>query len=236
MKKLLITLTLLPIFLFGQTATFRADSTHLWYEVGQVRSSYDQALEMEWIIRGQSIHFGSKPIEIIPESNRIDTVFYKQNKRAKWDTFLCVIKEPLSYRFVYNDCCDAFYVFGDGKGYLKGEVIFELTEKPTSKTYLGTLGESGILVRSLSSDTLKPVCRSPMNPNIYSVTFSEIKICKDSTGCREGTCLFVKDDAEPNYDFGFKTVSCKTSFLYMPLGTKPLELIFDPKTNKVLIK
>ena len=142
----------------------------------------------------------------------------------------------MNYRFVYNACCDVFYVFMDTRGYIVGNVKFALTQNPEKKTYLGELGETGILVKSSSNDTLKPLCRSPMSPNIYPIKFSEIKICKDTTGCREGTCLFVKDGAELNYDFGFKTISCKADFLYMPLSRDPLLVIYDPKTGSIVLK
>ena len=223
-------------FLFAQTATFRADSTFLWYNVGQNRDNYERAMEMEWKIRGQTIHFGSAPVKIIPDANRIDTVFYHQHAKAKWDTFICIIKKPLHYKFIYNECCDAFYVEKDSsRSFLRGSVIFKMTQKPADKIYLGTLGEGGILIKSLSTDTLFPICTSPMSPDIYTVSFREIKICKDTTNCREGTCLFVKDGADPDFDFGFKTISTKTEFLFMPLG-EPLIVIFDAKSGKIILR
>jgi hypothetical protein len=234
MKQLIIVLTFLPTILLGQTAMFYADTTDLWQDAGQRRDRLERIMEMEWRIKGQVLHFGSKPIVVKPDANEIDTLFYRQSNSAKWDTIVCNIKEPLTYKFVYNVCCDGFNVAGPDGKFIIGKVNFRLTGKQNNKTFLGTLGEAGILTNVNTTETLLPGCRSAMSPNIYLVSFKEIRICNDSLICKEDICLFEKGKKELNYEFKFKTISSKVNFLFMPLSS-PIQITYDTKSGKVTI-
>jgi hypothetical protein len=73
---------MLPSVLFGQTATFLADTT-LFYTVKDSRKDiYDKIMEAEWEINGQTLHYGSKPIAIATD-HMLDTILYKQKKIPK---------------------------------------------------------------------------------------------------------------------------------------------------------
>jgi hypothetical protein len=204
---------------------------------GRNQELFDRAMEMEWKINGQTLHFGSKPIEVKPDSTTIDTIFYRRNLKSQWDTILCNIREPKNYLFVYNDCCDAFDV---QDAILRrrtiGKVIFKLTEK-NKNVFLGTLGESGVLINyPATTDTLVPICNSPMPPNIYQVTFSTIKICNDTVNCDYWICLSDEEEKKYNNAFGSRTVSEKMNIHYVALDNEPLLVIYDPKTNKITLK
>ena len=225
MRKVIFILTFFPTALFGQVATFWADT---------IRIDDGRILEAEWKINGQTLHYGSKPIEVRID-NIIDTILFKQFKTTKWDTLICIIAEPLNYTFQYNMCCGGFDVFENDKR-ISGTVIFIIKNFNKKIKYLGQLEGAGILLNHHSNDTLKPICWSPMLPNIYSIALSEIEICKDTTNCNEEICLYEKGNSEPNYSFGFKTISRKFNCLYLPLSSHPIKVIYDRKTEKIKIE
>lgn len=233
--KLLLILTILPAILWGQTAIFYADTTDLRMYTGRNDDHFKRVMEMEWRINGQILRFGSKPIKIKPDPNKIDTLFYKQNKNAKWDTIICNIKEPLKYKFIYNTCCDGFNIAGTDNKFFQGKINFRLTGQ-TNKTFLGTLGEVGMLITTKTTDTLLPGCRSAMSPNIYWVNFKEIRECGDLSVCKEDICLSEEGKEELNYEFKYSTISQKIKILFMPLSNDPLQIIYNTKTDKITIK
>lgn len=191
---------------------------------------------MEWQINGQTLHFGSKPILINPDPNKTDTLLYKQNDEAKWDTIICNVKEPLAYKFIYNTCCDGFNVSGPDDEFLAGKVNFRLVGRQNDESFLGTLGEAGIIVTTDTKDTLSPRCRSAMSPNIYSLSFKEVKICSDTLICKEAICLLEKDKEELNYEFKFKTISNKMKILFMPLSSEPIQVTYNIESDKITVK
>jgi hypothetical protein len=221
--------------MFGQSANFFADTTLAWRDAGQNQKEKELLMEMEWRINGQTLHFGSKPIEIKINQNKTDTLFYKQNNKAQWDTIICKINEPKTYKFIYNTCCGGFDI-ADERGRIFGQVNFKIEGQANKRVYLGTLGEVGLIVKTTTTDTLRPGCRSAMSPNIYQLKFSEIEICKDTSSCFEGTCLYEKGKNELNYDFGYRTISKKINFLFMPLSRKPIQIIYNSKTDKIKIE
>jgi hypothetical protein len=235
MKQLIIILTILPTILWGQTATFHADTTDLWQGAGQRRDVHERIMEMEWRIRGQVLRFGSKPIVVKTDPNKIDTLFYKQNSNAKWDTIVCNVNEPLTYKFVYNECCGGFNVAGPDSKFIVGKVNFRIIGKQANKRFLGTLGETGVLADVNTTSTLSPGCRSAMSPNIYLVSFKEIRICSDSLICKEDICLFEIGKNELNYEFKFETISSKINFLFLPLSSVPIQVTYDTKSDTVTI-
>ena len=121
------------------------------------------------------------------------------------------------------------------KKLIQGKIVYEI-KNPDNKTYLGTLGETGRIVTYQDTDTLNVECRSAMSPNVYKITFSQIETCKDSLNCNEGMCLQEKGKDEPNWDYGFKTVSTIIDFIFMPLKSDPLIIVYDPKTDAIKIK
>lgn len=232
---LLIILIILPTILWGQSATFYADTTDLRMYTGYNKDLLKRVMEMEWRIGGHVLRFGSKPIKIKPDPNKIDTLFYKQNKNARWDTIICNIKEPLTYKFVYNTCCDGFNIAGTDNKFFNGKINFRLTGQ-TNKMFLGTLGEAGVLVTMKTTDTLLPGFRSAMSPNIYWVSFQEIKACGDPSVCKEDICLSEKGKKELNCEFKYRIISSKMKILFMPLSNDPLQVTYSTTTDKITIR
>ena len=233
MRYIIFILTIFPTVLFGQTAIFSADTTRFF---GETRKDiYDKIMEAEWRINGQTLHYGSKPITIKTD-NILDTILYRQRYNSKVDTIVCNINRSGNFKFYYNECCGGFNIADETGKFIIGSIIFSIQGQNNKMKYLGTLGETGILVNSTSKDTLKTGCRSAMSPNVYQITFSQIEICKDTIDCKEGTCLFEKGKVELNYEFGFKTISKKIDCLFLPLSNKPIKVAYDPRTDKIRIE
>ncbi|MCG8575232.1 MAG: hypothetical protein MI810_10140 [Flavobacteriales bacterium] len=221
-----------------QFAEFKTDTNRFihYYDYGDGQGRLPPEItEQYWLINGQKMTYGSGTIKVKVDANKLDTILYMGYRRSAFDTIICNISEAKSYTFYHNDCCGAFDVQDDATGkFIRGQVIYQLKSASKSNTYLGTLGEAGILV-SKQTDTLKVHCRSAMSPNTYPISFRQIEICRDSL-CKEGICLQEEGKGEPNWDFGYKTISTKMSFLFMPLKSKPLIIIYDPKTDSIEIK
>ena len=218
-------------------AEFSADSSKLMKYTGHRQELIKEVMEMKWKINGQEFYFGSSPVKVFPNPDKLDTLFYKPNKKARWDTIICNVTIPEKYQFVYNICCDGFNVrkLTNNKS-IEGRVVVELNKEPIDILYLCTLGESGILPKSGVIDTLYNVCGSAMSTNIYWLTLKEIVVCKDSVNCTEETCLIESEYEVPKYDFGYNTTSTILNFNYMPLGNGILNILFDNETNEVIIK
>lgn len=235
LRSVIFIVVIMPTFLFGQSATFSADTMRFFRDKFNRRDIYDKIMESEWKIDGRTLRYGSAPI-VVKTDNRIDTILFRQFKTSKWDTLICNISEAKNYKFQYNECCGAFNVSDETNKFIIGSVNFKLKGKTKNRYYLGTLGETGIRVTSQHNDTLKPGCRSAMSPNVYWLTFGEIEPCKDSLHCYEVTCLYEKGKDELNYEYGYKTMSCKLKILYLPLSIKPITVIYDPKSDSVKIQ
>ena len=220
-------------FSFGQTAIFSADTTRFFSETR--KDIYDKIMEAEWKINGLTLHYGSKPI-IIKTDNIPDTLLYRQRNNSKVDTILCNISQSGNFKFYYNECCGGFNIADEKGKFIIGSIIFSIQGQDNKNKYLGTLGETGILVNSASKDTLKTGCRSAMSPNVYQITFSQIEICKDVINCKEETCLFEKGKEELNYDFGYKTISKKIECLFLPLSNQPIKMTYEPRTDRIRIE
>ena len=232
-RNIIFILIIFPTVLFGQTATFSADTTRFFSEIK--KDIFDKIMEAEWRINGQTLHYGSKPITVKTD-NILDTILYRQRNNSKVDTILCNINKAGNFKFYYNVCCGGFNIADETGKFIIGSVIFSIQGQNNKQKYLGTLGETGILVHSASKDTLETGCRSAMSPNIYQITFSQIEICTEKVNCKEGTCLYEKDKEELNYEFGYKTISKKIDCLFLPLSNQPIEVIYDPKTDRIRIE
>lgn len=233
MKNIIFILTIIPTVLFGQTATFSADTTRFFRETR--KDIYNKIMEAEWKINGQTLHYGSKPITINTD-NILDTILYTQRSNSKVDTIVCNINVAGDFKFYYNECCGRFNIADETGIFFNGSIIFSIKGQDNKKSYLGTLGETGIHVNSTTRDTLKTACRSAMSPNVYQLTFSQIEVCKDTINCIERTCLFEKGKEEMNYEFGYKTISKKIDCLFLPLSNQPIKVTFDPRTDKAWIE
>ncbi|HOX83463.1 MAG TPA: hypothetical protein PLJ60_14380 [Chryseolinea sp.] len=217
-------------------ARFFADTTNLWQYVGQNKSHLNEVLEMEWRMSGQVLHFGSEPMVINPDPEKIDTLFYKQNKNAKWDTLICNIKEPLMYKFIYNACCGGFNVLDENDKPIEGKVNFKFIGKQNHKSFLGTLGESGILVKANVVNTLSPGCRSAMAPNIYSLGFKEIRVCTSTLNCIEEICLYEEGKKDLNYEFRYQAISDKLEIHFIPMSNEPIEVTYNARFDTLSIR
>lgn len=192
---------------------------------------------MQWILNGQPLSYALPSVKIIPNPDKIDTLLFKAKPAAKWDTIYCNIKEAGKYQFTYNECCGGFDLRNQSNNMREiGEVAFKINN-PGNKAYLGTLGESGlILSQKVKEVKVKPACRSAMSPNIYHVTLQEVVICSDTLGCENDICLYKENQDDQDYNFWYKPISVKANFLYMPLGDSPLVVVYDPKKGKVSLR
>lgn len=216
-------------------AEFTTDTTRFrrWYakEDGKLPKNITQQV---WYINGQEMRYGSGKIKIKVNPNKLDTILYKGYRRNKFDTIICNVSEAKKYKFYFNECCSAFNIQDElTKKFIQGKILYKL-KNLDHKTYLGTLGETGILVTYKNKDTLNVNCRSAMSPNVYDISFKQIEPCTDSLNCNEGICLQEKE--ELNWEYGFHTVSEKFNFLFMPLKSTPLLIIYDPKTDTIKIE
>jgi len=239
--KLIITILFLGILtntLVAQDyAEFRADTTSFkrWYAKDD-RKLPEIITEQVWFINGQEMRYGSVPIMVKVNPNKLDTILYKGYRRKELDTIICNISEAKNYKFYYNECCGAFNIQDEStKKFIQGKIIYQL-KNTDDKTYLGTLGEAGILVKYKKIDTLNVNCRSAMSPNVYNISFRQIEFCKDTLNCNEGICLQEKGKDNPNWNFGYKTVSIKLDILFIPLKSEPLIIIYDPKADTIEIE
>lgn len=225
--------TLINSLVAQEYAEFRSDTTRLerWYakEDGKLP---EYISEQVWFINGQEMRYGSGVLKIKPNPNKLDTMLYKGYRRDKFDTIICNISEAKKYEFYYNECCGAFNIKDEStKGFIQGKIVYKL-KTSSDKTYLGTLGETGILV-SKNNDTLRVNCRSAMSPNVYNISFRQIEPSKDGLNSKEGICLQEKEGL--NREYGYQTISKKMDFLFMPLKSEPLIIMYDPKTDSIEI-
>jgi hypothetical protein len=236
MRLIFFILTILPLSFFGQMATFSADTIRFSGEQQSRKDIYDKIMEAEWRIKGQTLRYGSAPI-FVRTDNILDTIYYRHRANAKWDTILCNINQPRSLTFRYNECCGGFDVTDSYLCVpLTGAVNFRIKGKPGKRKYLGTLGETGVMVKKSTRKTLRPACRSAMSPNIYPLSFQEIAAGKNEADCPETTCLLVKSPNIMKYEFRYSIISKKLDFLYMPVSNKPLQVIYDPASDQISIE
>jgi len=236
-KSLLIIFNLLfAISLFSQTAEFRADTTGLKKRTGNNEKLYEKVLEMEWIINGEKLFFGSGSINVVPNEKKIDTILFRNNSNSKYDIIICNISEASKFSFEYNPCCGGFNVIKENRGKLSRNVIFEISGKSENDIYIGTLGETGILIEKDDIENhINEICRSAMSPNIYPISISKIrKNCDSKENCEELLCEIQNGEAKGGFEY--KVIETKIEFLYMPLDEKILKVLFNERTNKTELK
>lgn len=231
----IILLLLFPLFANAQTARFYADTLELKKHSNN-RTRLAHMLEMEWIINGQHFYWGSDTLHVKPDPAKMDTIYFKASKKSKWDTILCNISKPELYSFVYNDCCGGFYLRNERmNGFPAGVVNFSIDGK-SKATCIGLIDEAGVVLKNDTVKTLNAMCRSAMSSNIYRVQVQEFIPAKDTVNSNMLMCLEIGGGKEPIYDYYYKTKKIHTSFLYMPLDETPLEMIFQTKSRRVVIR
>jgi hypothetical protein len=192
--------------------------------------------EMEWRIHGQVLHFGDDTLRI-PVDDVLDTIYYRRDLRADWDTMICNIDRPKLISFLYNDCCGAFNVSDASmRRLVQASVEFRLVGNARSKVYLGMMGEDGALLQAGRPAVLHPVCHSAVVPNIFPISLRQIWPCSPADSCGEGACLMQPGQAEPQYEFGFKSVTTIAEFYYLPIDERPLVVTYDLRTRKVTVQ
>lgn len=230
--KKLILLYLFPAFANSQSATFYAD-THRLMQYNQNNSSSEgYGMQMQWIIKGQPLRWGSPPIEVSPTESGVDTIFFKGQDQSKWDTLLCKIKGGSSITFVYSPCCDYFDVVDSNGDKLEGRVSFMLLgATPGKKNYLGSIDASGVFMTN-QPDTILPFYRSVMLPNTYNVEVNEIKDCfgKD---CEE--TAIQKPDGSIDISYHYRIIDGILNFHYLPVSEEPVIVSYDLDSGKVVI-
>jgi hypothetical protein len=221
--------------LCAQYATFYADTTRLPMKFGVQGEFYDSLFGQEWLIDGQSLRFGSAPIQIKTGSEP-KIVQYRASTDLPWISMLCIVNQAQSYRFLYNECCNAFHI-ADSQGLIiRPKLVFEFNRKRHRQTWLGYLGQTGILAKGKVSDTLWPLCYSPMLPNVFEVGLRLIQPCMDSAQCEDEICLISGNDSVYNYGYGYRVLQPVVSFMYLPLSREPLRVRYDFRKGNVLIR
>ncbi len=214
----------------AQLAVFVADSSQDW-----MKYAAKEVAGYEWRIQGQTLRFGSEPIKADIHLNVIDTVFFRSQTRFKWDTILCVIDEPNTYLFQYNECCPCFNVVPADSTWLKLQICFRLTGNATGYNLLGTVGFSGLWVNEASSDTLVDECRSAMSASCYDVSLSEIRTC-EGNDCLSLLCMHNNGDHNVNDGLSFQIISTKFRYRFIPLSNRPVYIFYDPEQDIVRIR
>jgi len=235
-KFLILFYVLFSALLTCQTAEFRADIKSLKKSTGNNERVYNEAMQMKWIINGKKLYFGSEPIRVIPNKRTIDTILFRHKSNSKYDTIICNIEEACKFSFEYNPCCGSFYLRKENKSKLSREVKFVISNKDENDLYLGTLGETGILLNKNNVENhINEICRSAMSPNVYPISICKIrKGCNLLNNCEELLCEIQNGEAKNGFEY--EVIETQLEFLYLPLSEKTLEVLFDQKTKNVELR
>jgi hypothetical protein len=209
-------------------ASFYADPRIL--EENNPKPTKEQ-LETVWLINGQKLTWGSKPIYILPDSSNLDTIYFKEDNNSNWDTIICNIKVAKAYTLSPNECCGGFMT-----GQAKIRVEFNI-EKPSKKNFLGEYGGSAILAKYKKKAILDTHCLGLMVSNITHIQLSDIEIRKDSSNNADRPiCFYENYDKEASGDFYYKTNKKLVNFLFMPLNDETVIINYNIETDKKTIK
>lgn len=236
-KRLIALFSLLAAALGAQTggvATFYADTMQLSRSFYQNRGEeYNEVLQTLWRIKGETLFYGRLPLEIPVDTIGPDTIFYQQGGRKKWDTLICCISKPGKYKFVYNDCCNSFYL-QDEKGIVNAPVLFNLHGHFKGRTFIGLLDEAGSRFTRAAQHTFVS-SRGPMVPNVYSLLVREAVICNDTTLCKERIEELI-DPATNDYEVrSYRTVSTQLDCHFLPLARDTIRVTYDVSTKTLKI-
>ena len=191
-------------------------------------------LETVWIINGEKLTWGSKPIYVLPDKNTLDTIYFKERTNHKWDTIICNIMSDKVYTFIPNDCCGGFNVIN--KSGIETKVAFNI-ESHSNKFFLGEYGASAILAKFKKKSTLNIDCSGAMTSNIKYVQLSDIELRKDtSNNATYPLCFFENNGKLSDKDFYYKVNKKLIKFLYMPLDKEIITIDYNPKLRQNDIK
>lgn len=235
MKKsiLILFVSLFQSYLNAQEyAEFRTDTTFL---KKSGKNMTERILNQVFFFNGQEMRYGSGTIKVEVTPNKLDTILFKKSEDAPFDTIICNVSEPKKYVLHYNHCCGAFNIHEEGKGMIKGKIIYKLTNS-SDHIYLGTIAETGMIIKSKNKDAFYSECSSAMSPNVCKIAIMEIGACHDSSICIYNTCLKEPGTEEPDWNFEFSVLSKKMEMFYMPLNSEPLIITFNPETDEIKIK
>lgn len=229
--KNLILLLLFPAFASSQSATFYADSSRLRNYVGNTSSAVEHAMQMEWRIKDQTLHWGGS-ILVAPSQSGLDTICFRLRETAIWDTLICKIQANSTIRFVYNSCCDYFDVFDETGDRIEERSALTLRAQFKIQKYLGTIDGNGVLLTS-TAQIVSPMYRSPMFPNSYNVAIQEIIKCAGKD-CVEA--VIQRPDGSIDLSYHYQIVDKILGFNYLPLSTEPIFVSYDLDSGKVSIE
>jgi hypothetical protein len=198
-------------------------------------SSSGHGMSDEWLIQGQKLTWYSKPISVRPNKNALDTIFFRGGY-PKWDTIICKIQEGDSITFRYNECCGGFNAgVKPSKKSSELKIIFNL-ETPSNKSFLGVVGQAGILAKYGYQDTLNHGCESAMASNIKNVELLSINECKKQTNCTNSVmCFYTSTKNQADNPFSYDKKKKLLQFLYLPLRDEVLKINYNPKTDKMTV-
>lgn len=215
-------------------ATFHADTRYL---DGPERNSHVARVlaEMEWRIEGQRLRWGGRVT--VPVDPGIDTVFFRQRATSDWDTLLCDISRPDSFAFEYNACCGGFNVHRMGdRRYLQGSCTVRLLHPQAGRRYLAVFDEAGMELASGQNDTIFPVCRSAMAPNVYLVRLMEIGPFEAGDSCCGTMCQYRDGGMDAEYGMSYAVRERHAEFLWMPLSSETLRLTYDVRRRRLSLE
>jgi hypothetical protein len=189
---------------------------------------FNEKMETQWMIHGQKLSWATDPIYVTPDSSRLDTVFFRRDKRnIKWDTIICNIQKAGAYTFNHNECCGGFSVSNNPIS-----VNFNI-ETPSNKHFLGEYGMSSILAKYEKKAALNTHSLGLMVPNITVIELSEIEIRKDTTfGANTAYFLYDDKDTPSKDELNYKTNKIIARFVYMALSQEIVTINYNPKTGK----
>lgn len=213
--------------IFSQQAKFYCDLTF------EEESSplQKQLREMIWSINGKDMRWNADTLAI--EIDTIpDTLVFQSSARANKEIIICSINKAGYYKFVPNPCCGGFYLYNVQEGkFAEAKIQFKI-KNGEKLLFAGKIDESGVIVKNGTAQ-MTPICRSAMASNICTVSLEEIKIYKDSSKNDAGFyCLLGNDPQNPAMDVPYKKLKQIFSFLYMPMSSEPISIVYDAKTKK----
>ena len=223
--------TFWPFILFGQNSIFSIDSSDVLSLSRDFKKNEEKIRtlkEMEWKINNKSLFYESQSISIKSQYNKLDTIFFRENKLDKWDTIICKINKPGHYRLQFNECCGLFNVYNDQQERPTGLLKMKIKEI-SDKTFLGTFGTNSFIVTS-NPTKIKGEKGSAMESSCKLISLSEIKLLNNGQSS-DKTSIYSNDKV-----ITYTIISKKLQFYYLPLDNELIEVSYNSKTGKAIIK
>lgn len=230
MLKILI-LILIPFLSYSQYAEIHADINTLPFEVIEDSSNYHDVYNMEWLLKGQTLKFGSPPIKVKADTTTLDTLFYRSDSENKWESILCNIESGKTYFFDYNMCCGGFLIHSPSDTLqMPVQILIEGSEKP--KNYILEYGNTSYLIKSNEILFIKEQCESAMSNDLREIVIYEIKNNVKIEYSNTSTCLIYKEKY-------IKPITNRRrrllNFKYIPLNHTNEKIILNMSTGLIKI-